>query len=146
MARPSVFDRTVFDLICARMAAGETVREICRNPEMPAESTVRTWAVKDIEPGVAAQYMRAREALVECWADENIEIADDGTNDWVERRKKNGEVEIVLDREHVERSKLRISQRNWMLARIMRRTYGAPAEQAPTGDDSGVTIKGGLPD
>lgn len=124
MARPTTFNREIFNLICEHMSRGQTLREVCRDSEMPGESTVRSWAVLDIADGVAAQYARAREALAAHWADETVEIADDGTNDWVERRRRDGSTETALDREHVERSKLRVSQRNWLLARILPKTYG----------------------
>lgn len=91
---------------------------------MPGESTVRMWVIREVEVGIRAQYAQARESLAECWAEESMEIADDGTNDWVERRRRDGSTETVLDREHVERSKLRVGQRNWMLARLLPRQYG----------------------
>lgn len=122
--RPTTFDQQLFDEACARMSSGQTLREVCRDPRMPVESTVRTWAVRDDPPGIYAQYSRARLALAEHWADETVQIADDATNDWMDRQRKDGSIDRVTDREHIERSKLRVYQRNWMLARLIPRTYG----------------------
>ena len=145
MARPTKFTWKVFNTICTRMAAGETLREICREKPMPAESTVRVWAALDKPNGVYAAYARAREALAQRWADETVEIADDGSNDWMERRRRDGSIEVVVDREHVERSKLRVAQRNWLLQRLVRREFGDRAEK-DSPDDKAVTITGGLPE
>ena len=138
--RPSTFIQEIFDLICERMAAGQTLREVCRAEGMPPESTVRTWAVLDNPPGIAAQFARAREALCEYWADETIEISDNATNDWVERRKQDGSKEITLDREHIQRSTLRVSQRNWLLSRILRKTYGDKTALEHSGPDGGPIL------
>ena len=35
--------KAVFDRICERIAAGEYLASICRDPSMPAESTVYRW-------------------------------------------------------------------------------------------------------
>jgi hypothetical protein len=59
-----------------------------------------------------AQYTRAREALAEFWADEILEIADDATNDWMGRQRQNGSIETVVNKEHIERSRQRITPGN----------------------------------
>lgn len=140
--RPTVFKRKVFNEICRRLAEGQTLREICRDESMPARSTVRGWVIEDRE-GVSAQYARAEALGLEEWNDETLEIADDGSNDWMERRRKDGSIEVALDREHVERSKLRIAQRNWVIARRLK-GFSGRAEDKP-GEDGAVTITGGLP-
>ena|ERR1700734_3911377 len=142
--RPTVFDREVFDEICRRLASGQTLREVCRAKDFPAESTVRGWVIDDRE-GVSAQFARARRLGFESWMDETVEIADDGSNDWIERKRRDGSTEVVLDREHVERSRLRINQRNWIVARQLRALYGDRAQPKDDPDDQDVKITGGLP-
>ena len=56
-------------------------------------------------------------------AEECLEIADDGTNDWVTRKLGNAEVE-VLNAEHVQRSKLRIETRLKLLAKWNPKKWG----------------------
>ena len=90
---------------------------------MPAQSTVRKWTIAN-EHGCYAQYARAREALAEHWADEILEIADDATNDWMGRQRRDGVTEIVLNRDHVERSKQRIDARKWLLSKALPKAYG----------------------
>ena len=57
--------------ICQRVSDGAPLREVCRAPGMPPESTVRQWA-RDDRNGFAGQYQAARMMQVECWADEII--------------------------------------------------------------------------
>ena len=40
--------------------------------------------------------LRGREMQAELFADELTEISDNGSNDWMERTKQNGEIEVVL--------------------------------------------------
>lgn len=111
-----------------------TLREVCREPEMPPESTVRLWAQNDVQ-GFAAQYARAREVGYLQMADEVLEIADDGTNDWVERRRKDGSTFMAVDDEHISRSRLRFDARRWLLSKALPKIYGDKV--ALTGEDGG---------
>jgi len=60
--------------ICRRMAEGESLRAICRDPGMPPEATVRTWC-RDDRDGFAAQYHQARMMQIDAWVDEIVETA-----------------------------------------------------------------------
>ena len=122
MGRPSDYNLEVAQAICARMAAGETLLQICRDPAMPARSTAYLWTI--VHPEFSDMYARARKALYEHWADELVDIAEDGRNDWVERERKDGSKEMVCDREHIQRSTLRVDTRKWMLAKLQPKQYG----------------------
>ncbi len=90
--------------------------------------------------GFAARYVRARELQAEHWADQIVEISDDGTNDWVERQMPNGKTETVLEHEHVTRSRLRVDSRKWLLAKLRPGTYGDKLQHAnAAGDGNQVT-------
>jgi hypothetical protein len=90
--------------ICRRMADGKSLREICRDNGMPPESTVRGWVLDDRD-GFAARYGKARALLVERWADEIIEIADDVQLEPNDRRVK-------------------IDTRKWLMSKLAPRRYG----------------------
>jgi hypothetical protein len=81
----------------------------------------------------AAAYARAREIGYEHWADESVEIADNAANDWMERVRKDGEIETVLNREHVARSELRINTRKWMLSKMLPKKFGDRIEHEHKG-------------
>jgi hypothetical protein len=127
MGRHSVYTPALADEICERIAAGETLKEICRDAHMPDEKTVRTWALEDRE-GFSPRYARARDLQLERWADELVEISDDGRNDWMER---NGET--VVDHEHIQRSKLRSDNRKWLLSKLRPDRYGDRMEHVGAG-------------
>ena len=74
--------------------------------------------------GCAQQYARARDFGYEILADEILEIADDGTNDWMERQQRNGSIETVTNKDHLERSRQRIDARKWLLSKALPKKYG----------------------
>jgi hypothetical protein len=117
--RPTVYSAAVASEICERIADGESLRAICRDEGMPPENTVRRWAIEDRE-GFSAQYARAREAQAESLADEILEIADDATNDWNE----GNDGARVFDHEHVNRARLRVDSRKWLLSKLLPKKYG----------------------
>jgi hypothetical protein len=121
--RPSKFTQAIADQICERLAAGETLRSICEVEGMPPENTVRRWAI-DVDNPFSAQYARAREVGYEKMADELLEIADDGTNDFIERSKESGDTYKVVDQEHIARSRLRVETRKWLLSKALPKVYG----------------------
>ncbi len=120
--------------ICEMLSTGITLREVCRQSDMPTEAAVRLWALED-RSGFAAQYTRARELGYLAMADEIVDIADDGLNDWMERRRENGEPEQTLNHEHISRSKLRFDARRWLLSKCLPKIYGDRLEHV--GPDGG---------
>jgi len=125
------FNETVADQICGRMSEGETLRQICRDPAMPARSTVYRWLSKN--PRFSDQYALAREALVEAWADEIIDIADDGTTDYITKTGRNGAEYEAVDQEHIQRSRLRVDTRRWLLSKLNPGQYGDHMEVEHSG-------------
>ena len=121
--RPSAFTPEVVVIICEQLASGMTLREVCRAEDMPHESTVRKWAIEDYE-GFYTHYAKAREIGYQIMADELVEIADDGSNDWMERQNKDGSTFTVLNGEHVQRSRLRVDTRKWLLSKALPKLYG----------------------
>ena len=120
--KPMPYDEAVAAEVCERLSQGETLRAICEDPAMPSHQTVYRWVAD--EPTFRTAYARAREAQMDHWSDEIVEIADDASNDYMERIGKDGEVERVFDPEAVQRSKLRIATRQWLMARLAAKRYG----------------------
>lgn len=128
--RPTDYTEELAAHICTELAAGRSLRDVCNDDDMPAESTVRAWAVED-RNGFSAQYTKAREIGYQSMADELLEIADDGRNDWMERR---GEEDAgwQANGEHIQRSRLRVDTRKWMLSKVLPKVYG---EKVTVGGD-----------
>jgi len=119
--RPSDFSQDIADVICERIANGESVRQICSDPEMPCMTSVFNWLRKHED--FVKQYARAKEAQVEALGEDLLDIADDGTNDWMTRKFGDQEVEVV-NNEAIQRSKLRVDTRKWLMSKLAPKKYG----------------------
>ena len=96
---------------------------------MPSAETVRRWLLDNED--FCAQYVRAREVQADRFAEEILEIADDASDDWTvgEGGKK------AVDHEHVQRSRLRVDTRKWLMARMAPKKYGDKLQH--TGEGGG---------
>ena len=130
LGRPSSYSQLLADTICERIACGESVRTICNDPEMPATGTVYVWLGK--HPDFQDQYARARDQQVAALAEEILDIADDGSNDWMENNKPNcpGYME---NGEAMARSRLRVDTRKWLLSKLAPKKYGEKLDLNHTG-------------
>lgn len=63
MGRPSKYSEALVQSILDRLAAGESLRAICRDDAMPDYSTVDRWLQDN--PAFASRYARAREEQAE---------------------------------------------------------------------------------
>ena len=121
--RPSVFSKALADRICERLAAGETLRAICRDEDMPGESTVRMWALDlDGKAEFSAQYARAREVGYATLFDQLLEIADTPQQGVTITEKTTGTETKTGDM--IEHRRLRVDTRKWMLAKALPKIYG----------------------
>ena len=121
--RPSTYTKVLAFKICKRLAEGETLRNICRDPEMPRLSTVMEWNLKDRE-GFSEQYARARTAQAEHLFDEILEIADDSSEDMMTITTGKGREVEVENREVTNRSRLRVDTRKWYLSKVLPKKFG----------------------
>lgn len=134
--RPTVMTPEVQDAILMALADGVSIRQICMADDMPSSSTVYLALANDRE--FSDRYVRAREAQMERFADEILEIADDGTNDWRTRQGEDGGITEVIDHEHIARSRLRVDSRKWLMARLAPKKYGDRITQEISGKDGGA--------
>jgi len=132
---PTKFNAEMAEKICHLVTEGHSLRQIAKQPGMPVPSTITLWLLRHDDFSV--QYTRAREIQADRFADEIVGIADDGTNDWIERERKDGSKDIVLDHEHVDRSRLRVDARKWLMARMAPKKYGERVTQELIGKDGG---------
>ena len=98
------YTRELADAICSRMAEGESLRAICRDPGMPSEGTVRGWAVRDHDR-FGERYCAARSLLEEYWADQIIDIADEPDLDPRDRQ-------------------VRVHTRQWLMSKLFSSSLG----------------------
>lgn len=122
VGRPTIRTKALVARILRRMSNGEILSRICREDGMPDRGTVWRWTEED--PEFRDALTRAREACAHALTDEAVEIADDGTNDYVEVETRSGGMKTVLDKEHVDRSKLRVETRKWLAGCVAPKAYG----------------------
>ncbi len=137
MGRPSTYTREAADQVCALLANGESLRDICRDEDMPPESTVRGWAVDDLD-GFAARYARARDIGLDCENDAMLEVARNGANDYKLISRGEGETELVPDHEHIARSRLIVDTMKWRLSKMAPKRYGDRITQEISGPNGGA--------
>ncbi len=101
-----------------------------------------TWVGR--QQGFSERYAHAREIQLGIREDELFDIVDDGTNDWMEREGKNGDVQIVLNREAIERARLRVETRKWVLTKLRPDRFGDKIEQTHKGDSAFLALWQGM--
>lgn len=137
MARPTVLTQEIADELCRRLSECGSLRRVCVSSDMPLERTVRMWVVKHEE--FASAYARAKEAGIDALVDETLDIADDGSNDWMENNNPNTPG-YVLNGEHSSRSKIRIETRRWLAERMLPKKYGVRTATEISGPDGGPIV------
>lgn len=123
--------------ICDRIAEeGIAVRKAITEAKMSSKTFFK-WLKEDKEKG--KQYARATDARADKIFEEMLDIADDGTNDWMERLDKDGQpVGWILNGEHIQRSKLRIDTRKWHLSKLNPKKFGDKIDV--TSDNEKITV------
>lgn len=112
----------LFNKILVRIELGEALRNILKDEDLPSSKTFYEWL--DNDDSKVKQYARACELRAEIIFDELLDIADDGRNDFV-TKKLGGDVEIeCLNSENIQRSRLRIDARKWILSKMNPKKYG----------------------
>lgn len=122
VGRPSKYSQELADAICSELAQGYSLRTVCKPDAMPSVQTIFTWF--RTYPEFLEQYTRAKQESADAMADEVIDIADNATNDWMVKHGKDDQEYWQLNGEHVQRSRLRIETRKWLMAKMKPKTYG----------------------
>ena len=112
----------IFDDICELIISGKSLRFALNEVSLPAK-TFFVW-LRDNEV-LSKQYARATTERAELMFEDMFDIADDGSNDWMEKKNDKGEVAgWSINGEHIQRSRVRIDTRKWALSKMMPKKYG----------------------
>lgn len=104
--------------VCELMIEGVSLRKISEMSGMPSRRAIFNW-LKDNDE-FRERYEVARLMQVEYWAHEIIEIADDISGDFI----INEHGERVVDHENINRARLKIDARKWLMSKLHPRRYG----------------------
>lgn len=124
----------LIDTIINGIESGTPLRQLCRDNDLSFRAFYN-WV--DDDEALAARFARARLDGFDAIAEETLEIADDGTNDYVEKTRPDGSKYDAFDAEHVQRSKLRVDTRLKLLAKWDPKRYGERTTTELTGANGG---------
>lgn len=133
LGRPTGYTESLGARVCELLMQNHTLRQIEARDDMPTRQTICNWLAK--HEAFFDQYVRAREVQTLLDEDEIQELAEDSRNDWVERERK-GQLVTELDREHLERTRLRIDTKKWLMGKRNAKRFGKSV--AVTGKDGGA--------
>lgn len=118
--RPSWLTTEMFVAVCDQIASGKTLRAIAKEMQF-SESNFRFAVANDTR--LAARVAESRQLQADSWGDEIVEISDDGSND-EKTVMRNGTEATVVNYENINRSKLRVDTRKWLMGKIAPKRYG----------------------
>jgi hypothetical protein len=131
--RPSDWNQEIAQFICERISLGESLVRVCQDPDMPERSTVYRWMIH--HEGFSDMYARAKEAAMEMMAEEIIEIADDSPQCIVP--DPDGGVSARTDAAGIQRNRLRVDTRKWLMSKLAPKKYGDKIQTTLTGANDG---------
>ncbi len=125
MGRPAFnWTNQLEDAICAAIAVTpKGLDHISKShPDFPSADTI--YKHRNDSEDFAVKYARAKASQVLRFADEIIEIADDSSRDMKEVEITEGVKVKQLDREHIERVRIRIDTRKWLASKLAPKIFG----------------------
>jgi hypothetical protein len=135
--RPSSYTLEIGDIICERLAEGESLRSICRDDAMPSQSMVFRWLAAD--EMFREQYARAREAQADAIFDEILFIADTPVQGVKTKTKEDGSVETQTG-DMIEHRRLQVDARKWMAGKLRPKVYGDKLTNIHEGGDKPIEM------
>lgn len=130
--RPTKYDADVAEHICQEIAKGRSLKSVCREEGVPGHSTVLNW-VSDDRDGFSDRYAHACQIRLHVLSEELLEISDDGRNDtYVDEEGREH-----TDYDVIQRSKLRVDTRKWLLSKLKPEKYGKRQRVEHSGPEGG---------
>jgi hypothetical protein len=103
---------------------------------MPDASTIFRWLRTKLE--FREQYARAKEESADAFVEEMVDIADDGSNDFMEELDDEGKTKGWRENgEAIQRSKLRVETRKWVASKLKAKKYGDKVDHTHAAPDGG---------
>lgn len=139
--QPSTFTQEIADQLCMYLSMGESLRTACRHEGMPVVATVFNWF--RTQPEFLEQYTRAKEEAADAMAEDILDISDDGSNDYMERTGRDGSTYEAYNGDAVQRSRLRIETRKWLMEKYKAKKYGPRIDVTSGGEkiERGMSIE-----
>jgi len=118
----------IFNYVCDEIEKGRALRNVLKDNDMPSTSTFYQWL--DNNKDKAKQYARATEVRADIIFDDILSIADENANDTYVN--DNG-IEVV-NNDVIQRSRLRIDARKWVLSKLNPKKFGDKVQTEHSGE------------
>ncbi len=109
--------KKLVDSVCELIESGLSLRKSLKAINLQSTTF---YSFIDSDEEKRQQYARACEERAEVIADEIIEISDNSQNDTI----TTDDEEIIVNHENIQRSKLRVDSRKWLLGKLAPKKYG----------------------
>lgn len=129
--RPTDYSKELSDTICEKLALGQSMAKISKQEGMPAITTLFRWLRE--KDDFRQSYEKAKDECTDYLAEQLLDIADDGTNDYMAEKEAESGGKLKLHAENIQRSRLRVDARKWYLSKIKPTKYGDRLIQEVTG-------------
>ena len=116
VGRPLIYSQEIVDVICERLASGESLLQICKDEHLPCRRTVTGWLVDELHLDFLRKYKESVDNRTEHMFDDLLDIAEDKLID-------------------TQRARLMIDTRKWYLSKIMPKKYGDKLDVTSNGND-----------
>jgi hypothetical protein len=114
------------------MTMGQGLLKICAAEDMPDRSTVYRWL--EANESFRDRYARAREALMDFYAEQILTIAFDESGDIVIEQDGNRS-KAVANHAKVQRDRLKVDSLKWITSRLFPKRYGDKTELLGQNDE-----------
>jgi len=133
--REKVMRHICDQLATSSMGIGRILSKGYEGHNLPSYSTIMLWLTEDTV--LSEMYALGKEAQADYMADEMLEIADDGRNDYMEQVGDDdvGGLAFKLNGEHINRSRLRVDTRKWLASKLKPRKYADKVHAEVSGRD-----------
>jgi hypothetical protein len=123
--KPDEIEAT-FNKIILEMISGRSLRSILADNDMPSINTFYKWIEED--ESKMKHYARATTIRADFLFEEIIEISDDSSKDTLVTDLGDGVTSERMNAEFVQRSRLRVDARKWVVSKLNPKKYGDKIE------------------
>jgi len=124
----------IFNYVCKEIETGKALRNVLKEEQMPSTSTFFQWL--ELYPDKAKQYARATEVRSEVIFDDILSIADQNAGDTYINEFG---VEVI-NSDVIQRSRLRIDARKWVLSKLNPKKFGDKVQTEHSGEVTTTVI------
>jgi len=132
--RPTDYTEELGSEICAELSQGVSLRTVCKAEDLPCAATVFNWL--RVHKEFLEQYTRAKEESADAMAEDILDISDNASNDWMDTNDDENPG-YRLNGENIQRSRLRVESRKWLMSKQKPKKYGDKTQQEVSGPNGG---------